>query len=434
MAAASMQRRVTTAVVVAFVTLLIGLFVAVDATFTITTNRSEAAVLADHVQLARDLAAHNAAPAMLVARLETRSTEVRLELANGTVLGRLSDRAIARTSSVHTITLPNRSGPLAGARLSMLVNGGFLKGVQTQLRNTLLVVALAALLLLTAIVPFVVRRALKPLDTMAETARGIAAGRRGDRIGTVPESGELERLAVAFDGMLDSLEGAEQRALASEETTRRFVADAAHELRTPIAGLSALALAAQDQSTSPGDRQRLLGLVGVEAHRAGRLVDDLLELARLDAGLQLDREPTRLRSLIEGCIERVRVLNPDLSFELSGDATALVDAHRISQVVGNLLNNACSHSRPGGRVRVEISTASGAVEIAVSDMGSGVPAGDRERIFDRLVRLDGSRGSGREGTGLGLTIARGIARSHGGDLVCAEPDGVGAKFVLTLPS
>lgn len=430
--AGSLQRRVTLSVVVAFVLMLIAVFVAVGTTFTITTNRSEAAVLADHVQLARDLAAHNAAPEVLATRLETRSTEVRLQLADGSVFGRLSARAEARNPSVHRITLANRTGPLAGARLSLLVNGGYLKGLQGQLRNTLLGVAVAALAVLALLVPIVVRRALKPLDRMAATARGISRGRRGDRIGPIAESTELATMASAFDEMLDSLEGAEARALSSEESTRRFVADAAHELRTPIAGLSALALALDDQAATPADRQRLLGLIGVEAHRAGRLVDDLLDLARLDAGLQLHRSPTDLRALVDTAVERVRVLHPDLTVTVIGQGSADVDAERINQVLSNLLNNACSAAGVGGAVSVEISSGADGVALAVEDSGPGVAAQDRERIFDRLVRLESSRGS--EGSGLGLTIARGIARSHGGELACVDPQRGGARFVLTLPA
>jgi len=249
---------------------------------------------------------------------------------------------------------------------------------------------------------------------------------------------ELGRTASAFDGMLDALEGAERRALGSEESMRRFVADAAHELRTPLAGISAAAEAVVQlpDDGDPEERQRLLMVLGREAHRAGRIVDDLLDLARIDSGLSLHPEPTDLSQLVEVQVDRARLLHPQLNIHLDGQAVSVtVDPARIGQVVANLLNNACEVTPLGGTVRVAVSHSGTDARVSVHDSGPGVSPENREQIFGRLVRLDHRRGKVRGGAGLGLPIARGIARAHHGDVTCEPgPPGGGALFVLTLPA
>jgi two-component system OmpR family sensor kinase len=159
-------------------------------------------------------------------------------------------------------------------------------------------------------------------------------------------------------------------------------------------------------------------------------------LARIDTGLSLRRQGTELRALVEGQVERARLLYPTVSLRVEGPpVTAAVDGARVGQVVTNLLNNACGVTPAGGVVRVELSRSGGIAAVAVCDAGPGVAAQDQERIFARLVHTDTPRNRRGEGAGLGLTIARGIARAHGGDLVClpSPPAGRGAVFLLTLP-
>jgi signal transduction histidine kinase len=272
---------------------------------------------------------------------------------------------------------------------------------------------------------------------MTGLARSITRGDRGRRLAPSRTDTELGRTAAAFDAMLDELEGAEAAARASEARTRQFVADAAHELRTPLAGVQAVAEAAIAPGLPLEERERLHLLLLRETRRAGRLVDDLLVLARLDAGIELRREPVDVLELAEVEAERVRLLAPDRTVEVSGEpATVSGDAARLGQVLANLLDNARRYSGADGRIDVSV-TANGWVTVLVADSGPGVPPEDRERIFDRLVRLDQARtesGTPDGGAGLGLAIARGFARAHGGDLRCVEPaDGKGAAFVLTLP-
>jgi signal transduction histidine kinase len=175
-------------------------------------------------------------------------------------------------------------------------------------------------------------------------------------------------------------------------------------------------------------------LLAREAQRAGRLVDDLLDMARIDAGLQLRSEPVELYELTRIQLDRVRILHPEVEFRLDGAPVHTVaDPERIGQILVNVLNNAGQAVAGGGAVTVRVESLGELARITVADTGPGVPAAEREHIFDRLVRLDQARETRSGGSGLGLPIARGIARAHGGDLRCVEPeDGRGARFVLTL--
>jgi two-component system, OmpR family, sensor kinase len=324
--------------------------------------------------------------------------------------------------------------PLAdGSRLTLVASGGPVSGAQALLRRTLIVLSLAALAVAGIVMLLSTRVALAPLDAMTALARSITSGDRGRRLAPTRTDTELGRTAAAFDAMLDELEGAEATARASEARTRRFVADAAHELRTPIAGVQAVAEAALAPGMSTEDRERLQLLLLRESRRAGRLVDDLLVLARLDAGLELRREPVDLLELAGTEAERAQLVAPDQQVEVRGEPVAVPgDATRLAQVLGNLLDNARRHAGPGA-VTVTVSGGDPA-RVLVTDEGPGVPPADRERIFDRLVRLDEARGEDG-GAGLGLAIARGVARAHGGDLRCVDPpSGRGAAFELTLPS
>jgi two-component system, OmpR family, sensor kinase len=437
LATVSLRRRVTAATVSVFALILVTVIIVVNGAFSVILNRSVTAVLNDHVQLAEQLAAENIPPAELVDRLETRSVRARLVLADGQVFGTLRRPAAAGPGTkVRRLRLANASGALAGAQLTLQVDGRLLAGARARLLRVLLVTAAVAVIVVAAGVPLVVRFALSPLDAMTRLARDVTAGRRGRRLSAHPVHTELGRAAAAFDDMLDALEGAERRALASEEGMRRFVADAAHELRTPVAGIGAAAEAVlQYPKDGPAEqRHKLLMVLGREAHRAGRIIDDLLDLARIDSGLSLHPERTDLRALVEGHVERARLLQPRLTIAADGPPVWVdADPARIGQVVANLLNNACQVTPPGGVVRVVVSRSGERARVAVRDGGPGVAPHLRDQIFDRLVRGN-TRDGESSGAGLGLPIARGFARAHGGDVTC-EPGvpGVGAVFVLTLP-
>jgi len=432
----SLRRRVTATTMAVFSVVLVAVLIAVNAAFGVIVNRSVTAVLTDHVQLAEQLATQNPPPAELIDRLETHSVRAQLVLADGRVFGGLYPRS-DNTVRSRKLRLTNADGPLAGAHLTLQADTRLLAAAHRRLERVLLAIAAGALVTIAAAVPIAVRFALSPLDEMTRLARGIAGGRRGQRLSPQPRDTELGRTAAAFDEMLDALEGAERRAMASEENMRRFVADAAHELRTPLAGITAAteAVLQHPANAAPADRERLLMVLGREAQRAGRLVDDLLDLARIDSGLSLHPEPTRLRDLAAGQLDRIQLLRPDIQLGLHGpEVSSVVDAARIGQVLANVLDNACAVMPSGGRIDITLARLDDAVDLVISDTGPGVAPGDRERIFDRLVRLDNVESNAAPGSGLGLPIARGIARAHGGNLWCAaRTSASGAVFVLRLP-
>ncbi|MFJ5145104.1 ATP-binding protein [Curtobacterium sp. NPDC088465] len=287
-------------------------------------------------------------------------------------------------------------------------------------------------------VVLVVRRALRPLDEVTATARSIADGDRGRRLRPARTDTEIGRVAAAFDEMLDAVEGAEAQAVAAEERVRGFLSDAAHELRTPVAGVRA---AADTLVRSGGDDPATTEVLAVhvvrQADRAARLVDDMLTMARLDRGIALDRRPTDLVPWLRAEVDRLELRLPGITLHpgLPTEPVPVeVDADRLAQVLGNLVDNAARATGGTGTVRLTLGTDADEATLVVEDDGPGIPVGDRERVFDRLVRLGESRDVRSGGAGLGLPIARGIAVAHGGTLV-HDDDGTlgGARFVLRLP-
>jgi two-component system, OmpR family, sensor kinase len=265
-------------------------------------------------------------------------------------------------------------------------------------------------------------RVLRPVRDVATTARSIAQGSSDRRLEIHDRDDELSEMTAAFNAMLDALDEALRRSQASEETARRFLADAAHQLRTPAAGIRA-SVGTLLRSEDPEERDQLLDNLARESARMSRLLSALLRVARLDTGEATERRPISLEIVLADLHERQRALAPHLRWDLEvcGHARILGDPVGVREAVGNILDNAARHAR--SVVTVTIRDDGDAVETRIVDDGPGVPPGQRDRIFDRFVSLDDGGGSG-----LGLPIARGIAVAHGGTLV---HDGAG--FVLRLP-
>ena len=221
---------------------------------------------------------------------------------------------------------------------------------------------------------------------------------------------EQRWLATTLDSTLSALEEALDEARASEARSRRFLADAAHQLRTPMAGIRACAETLL-RGGRPAERDRLLADLVRETSRASRLMASLLKIARLDQGEALAPVACDLVALCRDEVERARLLAPDLEVRLhTGGASPIdVDPSAVKEIVANLLDNARRHA--GSRVDVAVRQGPFGTEVLVSDDGSGVPPGMEERVFERFFSLDGQGGSG-----LGLAIARGLARAGGGDL------------------
>jgi two-component system OmpR family sensor kinase len=428
----SLRWRVTVTVIAVLTVVLLTLALVVNGVFNAQSQKNLDTLLSGRVQLARQLARAGVGPQQLVNRVDADGVRAHLVLRSGQELGAPIEAGqgirIARTTL-------NGQGRLSRAELTLAVDTQLLDSARATLRRALLLSVLAALLLSALLVAVAVRLSLRPLTAMAELARSIADGRRGRRLAPTRTDTELGRTASAFDEMLDELEGAELRARKAEEQTRTFLADAAHELRTPIAGVQTAAetLLHSGAGLGPADREQLEVLVVREAQRAGKLVSDLLAAARLDAGVELDLAPLALRPLVLAEVDRVKLLQPEVTFELAGpDVVVPADRDRVAAILRNLVDNAVRAAGPRGRIGVRLSESGDLVVVEVSDNGPGVPAADRKRVFERLVRLDESRAVDRGGSGLGLAIARGFARAHGGDLTC-EPSETGALFRLVLP-
>lgn len=314
--------------------------------------------------------------------------------------------------------------------------------VTRQLRELMLGAGIATLLVAALLLTAVSRAALKPLDRLTAVAKDITTGDRGRRLRPSRADTELGRAASAFDEMLDALEESELRARRAAEAaqkaeaaTRQFLVDAAHELRTPIAGIQVAAEQLAAHETDVEDAQyRRASLLQSDARRAGRLVADMLDLSRIDAGLSLDVRDTDLGGIVDAEAQRAAMLAPQLEVERTGldELTVQADPTRIAQILSNLLDNARRHTPPGGSITLDLDADAGAATVTVTDTGTGIPDDERFRIFERLVRLDAGRDRDHGGAGLGLSIARALARAHGGDLVCLPHDG-GARFRLSLP-
>lgn len=282
----------------------------------------------------------------------------------------------------------------------------------------------AALVIAALLLARTARIALRPLDRVVETARRIGAGRSGERLNPGRTDTELGRMALAFDEMLDALEAALGEARASEDRSRRFLAEAAHQLRTPIAGIQA-SVESLPYARSNAERERLLDNAAQEASRAGRRVAAVLRMARLDLGDLPARRACDLTSLCREETERASALAPNLrmSFRpLDHPPTVDVDPDAIREALANVLDNARRHA--ADRVEVTLSTSGDSVEMSVTDDGAGLPEDAVEQAFERFVVLDTHGGSG-----LGLPIARGIARAHDGDVTYEQ-----GRFVIRIPS
>nr|MDP9020848.1 ATP-binding protein [Actinomycetota bacterium] len=223
-----------------------------------------------------------------------------------------------------------------------------------------------------------------------------------------------------------------------EAVRRDFVANMGHELKTPVGALGLLAdtIASEDDAAVT---RRLAERMAGEAVRVGRIVDDLLDLSRIEAEETPRREPVPVQAVVTEAVERVRPLAGARGIAI--DTTGLDPRHTVRgdrrqlvSAVGNLLDNACKYSDEGSTVEVRSRAAGVAVEVDVRDSGIGIPARDLERVFERFYRVDPARSRQTGGTGLGLSIVRHVATNHGGDVRVTSREGEGSTFTLRLPS
>jgi len=276
-----------------------------------------------------------------------------------------------------------------------------------------------------------------------ELRRGTARLAAGDLDTEVPADGhdELAMLAGDFNRMARELREAAAREREMDKARRDLVAAVSHDLRTPLASARALIEAVADGVTGDAEMEaRYLASARGEIEKLGRLVDDLFELSRIDAGmLRLELEEASLRDLISDTLSSFKPRAEDKGVSIIGEVSDGVDPvlaspPRLQRVLDNLLGNALRHTPPGGEIHLRVEPGDGVARVEVSDTGEGIAREDLPYVFDRSFRGERSRASGGDdsGAGLGLAIARGLIEAHGGEIGVESHPGHGSRFRFTL--
>ena len=281
---------------------------------------------------------------------------------------------------------------------------------------------------------FLARQSLSPVVAMADRARKIGVENLSQRLPVANPRDELGRLAETFNELLGRLE-------ASLTQQRQFMADASHELRTPVAtARTAASVALQQPRRDESDYRETLAIVEQQTARLSRIVDDMFTLARADAGnYPVHRTPMYLDEVVDEVVRAARVLAAPKQVGIEPVCTPSAafagDEDLIRRLLVNLLDNALRHAPRGSTVQVDLTQVTGGYAIAISDQGPGIPPDVQSRIFERFYRGDGARGRGRSdgGAGLGLALARWIAKVHDGDVTLARSSAAGTTFTVFLP-
>jgi signal transduction histidine kinase len=254
----------------------------------------------------------------------------------------------------------------------------------------------------------------------------------------LPESepdDEVGRLQRSFNQMLRQLDDAYHRLQSALVAQRRFVADASHELRTPLTTIRGnVGLLLKREDIAPDDRLAALNDIAGESERMSRMVQDLLTLARADAGYHLDNAQIALLPIIQEVTRQAQTLQPSRRIELLDGVPVPIqgNADAIKQLLWILIDNAFKHTHDSGRIQLRLDNGQQAARLMVLDDGAGIPKEDLERVFERFYQSDAARAG--EGTGLGLAIARWIAQEHGGRISASNNPQGGAAFTVVLPS
>jgi two-component system OmpR family sensor kinase len=359
---------------------------------------------------------------------------------------------------------------------------GNINAVIADLAVTTLIIGAIIVCILALAIVMVVRASLRPLVDIEETAGEIAAGHLNQRVPERDPRTEIGSLGRSLNTMLSQIETAfhaqeasEVAAHQSEDRMRRFIADASHELRTPVTAIrgfaeyyrqrgglvrhwdrdqqehagaadSAAAAITAEAGLTPRDLDRIMVRVEKEAARMGLLVEDLLLLARLDKQRPLARQPVDLLSLAADAVGDARLLAPartiDLSVQPGAAFLVIGDEPRLRQVIGNLMSNALTHTPDGTAIEVSVSSGTldpqagdhtPAVILDVTDQGPGMTQEQARRVFERFYRADQARTRATGGSGLGLAIVRALVVAQGGVASLRTAEGRGATFRIALP-
>ena len=283
---------------------------------------------------------------------------------------------------------------------------------------------------------WLISASLRPLRRIEETAAAIGAGDLSRRVEPGGGTTEIGRLGGALNAMLGQIEDAFAERSASEARLRRFISDASHELRTPIAAVSAYAeLFDRGARDRPADLERSMTGIQRETRRMGLLVGDLLLLARLDQGRPLESGPVDLSALAAEAVDAAHAMEParPLALESPAAVTVTGDAERLRQVVDNLLANVRAHTPPEAAATVRVRHEGAGAVLEIEDRGPGLAAERAAHVFERFYRGDPSRSRDHGGAGLGLAIVAAIVHAHGGSVGVESRPGAGTTFRVTLP-
>ena len=329
--------------------------------------------------------------------------------------------------------LPNGAGTVVAAQSLRDLNR-----TTSRLGFLFALIGFALLLLIALAARTVIKVSLRPLEDAEKTAEEIAAGNLSARMPEANPKTEVGRLVTSLNAMLARIEDAFSVRTESENKLRRFVADASHELRTPITAIRGFSeLHRQGAVTGEKETTELIGRIENESKRMGSLVEDLLLLARLDQAREMESKPVDINKVVEDAVISARAAGPEHPVTVNSSESeifTLGDEVRIHQVVANLLANARAHTPAGTPITVSVKSTDAGVEISVADKGPGLSAEDQKRIFERFYRADSSRvRTGPDGSGLGLSIVDAVMRAHGGSVSVQSTPGEGATFTLLFP-
>jgi two-component system OmpR family sensor kinase len=351
-------------------------------------------------------------------------------------------KAIAASGSARTVT--SRHGDQQLRLVAAEVDGGTLvvtaglEDVDRTVGNLALIVivgSIAAILLIALGVIVVVTRGLSPIESVADQADLISAGDLSHRVEVPNAASEVDRLATALNEMLARIASFVEKQRASEETTRRFLGDASHELRTPLASLRANAeLYQQGALAEPEQIDEAMRRITLESKRMSRLVDDMMQLVRLDQHPSPVHELVDLSSVVTASVERAQLADPGRRWctAVHPDLVVLGDGELVGRIVDNLVTNILTHTPVSTQARVTASHIGESLVVEVSDDGPGVAIELLPHIFKRFYRVGGR--SHTRGSGLGLAIVADIVATHNGTIEATVNEPRGLLMRLTLPS